>query len=119
MSTSWGTATSESTVTDGAGPSLRPGRHESRYVADGDASNYISELVARCQGAAPEVYSEVIVDPISPASGIRAYLDRQPAGLIAVRTHSRSGVERLLLGATAASIVQASVAPCLVVPGRR
>jgi len=33
-------------------------------------------------------------------------------------THARSGVQRVLLGAAAASIVHASVAPCLVAPVR-
>ena len=55
-------------------------------------------------------------DPISPASGVRTYLDQNPAGLIAVTTHARTGLRRVLLGADAAAIVHASTAPALVVP---
>ena len=61
----------------------------------------------------------MVRDPISPASGIRSYLDREPAGLVALTTHARSGLQRALLGADAAAIVDASVAPCLVAPVRQ
>jgi nucleotide-binding universal stress UspA family protein len=55
-------------------------------------------------------------DPIGTASGIRTHLDERPAGLVALTTHARSGIERVLLGSTAANIVRASIAPCLVAP---
>lgn len=59
---------------------------------------------------------QVSRDPIGPASGLRVHLDQRPAGLVALTTHARSGVQRALLGAAAASIIHASVAPCLVAP---
>lgn len=62
----------------------------------------------------PNVDGEVLRDPIGPASAIWAHLDQRPAGLVAVTTQSRSGMQRILFGATAASIVHASVTPCLV-----
>ena len=65
---------------------------------------------------AAEVGTEVVYDPISPADGVRAYLDRHPAGLVAVTTHARTGLRRVLVGADAANIVHASTAPTLVVP---
>ncbi len=65
---------------------------------------------------AAEVGTEVVYDPISPADGLRTYLDRHPAGLVAVTTHARTGLRRVLLGADAANIVHASTAPTLVVP---
>jgi nucleotide-binding universal stress UspA family protein len=103
------------TVAEDAPPPLEPDRHVSRYGAGG-AETYVETLVQGWQGSAPEVNGHVITDPIGPASGMRTYLDQQPAGLVALTTHARSGMQRVLLGAAAASIVHASVAPCLVVP---
>ena len=65
-----------------------------------------------------DVDGEVVRDPIGAAGGLRSHLQERPAGLVAVTTHARSGLQRALLGATAASIVHASVAPCLVAPVR-
>jgi nucleotide-binding universal stress UspA family protein len=103
------------TVAEDAPPPLEPDRHVSRYGAGG-AETYVETLVQGWQGSAPEVNGHVITDPIGPASGMRTYLDQQPAGLVALTTHARSGMQRVLLGAAAASIVHASVVPCLVVP---
>ncbi|MGH3371386.1 MAG: universal stress protein [Nocardioidaceae bacterium] len=89
-----------------------------RYGPDGDAQTYIDALVEHWDGTAPEVTGQVVRDPLNPASGIRAHLDQQPAGLVALTSHARSGVERVLFGAAAANIVHASVTPCLVVPLR-
>jgi nucleotide-binding universal stress UspA family protein len=70
----------------------------------------------RAQVAA--VDGQVVRGRIGAASGIRAHLDLHPAGLVALTTHARSGMERLRLGAAAASIVHGSTAPCLVAPVR-
>ena len=61
-------------------------------------------------------YREVVRDPVSVASGLRAHLAARPAGLVALAAHARSGLERLRLGATAADLVRTSTAPALVVP---
>ena len=82
------------------------------------SSSYIDELVQQWRHMAPDVDGEVFRDPIGVASGLRVHLMERPAGLVAVTTHARSGMQRALLGATAASIVHASVAPCLVAPVR-
>ena len=89
-----------------------------RYGPDGDAERYLDALVERWRGAASDIDGAVIRDPIGPASGLRAHLDQRPAGLVALTTHARSGMKRALLGAVAASIVHASVAPCLVAPAQ-
>jgi nucleotide-binding universal stress UspA family protein len=104
------------TVTDDALPPIRRSHQESRYGTYSDADGYIEALVERWGATTVEVHGEVVRDPIGPASGLRFHLDQRPAGLVAVTTHARSGVQRVLLGATAASIVHASVAPCLVAP---
>lgn len=87
-----------------------------RYGPGGDADLYIAELVQRWSSAVSDVDGVVVRDPIGLASGIRAHLGARPAGLVALSTHARSGLQRVRFGAGAAKIVHASVAPCLVVP---
>jgi nucleotide-binding universal stress UspA family protein len=77
---------------------------------------YVEELATRWSAVVPDAVGQVVWDPISVASGVRAHLDAQPAGLVALTAHGRSGLERLRLGATAADIVRTSTAPSLVVP---
>ena len=55
-------------------------------------------------------------DPLGPAAGVTTYLSANPAGLLVVSTHARSGLSRLIGGATAASIVAASRVATVVVP---
>jgi nucleotide-binding universal stress UspA family protein len=90
-----------------------------RYGSGRDGRDYIQELTRRWQATVPDVEGVVLEDPIGPASAIREYLAQQPADLVALRTHPRSGLRRVLRPATAATIVRASTAPCLVVPSRR
>lgn len=106
------------TVVEDAPPPIRPERNVSRYGSNGDPERYVDELVQRWQGTALDVNGRVIRDPLGPASGLRTHLDEEPAGLVAVTTHARSGMQRVILGAATSSIVHASVAPCLVVPLR-
>jgi nucleotide-binding universal stress UspA family protein len=84
--------------------------------SDADASAYVARLVQQWGTSPTKVDGAVVRDPISPANGIRIHLDERPAGLVALTTHSRAGLQRVRLGAAAASIVRASVAPCLVAP---
>jgi nucleotide-binding universal stress UspA family protein len=104
------------TIADDAPPPISGERQHGRYGADGDAESYIEALVEQWSGGVAGVDGEVVRDPIGPASGLRAHLDQRPAGLVALTTHARSGMQRALLGAAAASMVHASVAPCLVAP---
>lgn len=106
------------TVVDDDPEPIRQPRGESRYGAPGDAKSYIDDLVQHWRSKLPDIDGQVARDPIGLASAIRAHLDERPAGLVAVTTHARSGKQRVLLGAAAASIVRASVAPCLVAPVR-
>lgn len=103
------------TVTDDQPPTVEPDSR-SRYGAEGDVDVYIAELVQRWRAVVSEVDGVVVRDPIGLASGIRAHLDARPAGLVALSTHARSGLQRVRLGSAAATIIHASVAPCLVVP---
>jgi nucleotide-binding universal stress UspA family protein len=96
-------------------PWVSPKRTGRRYEPQGDPDSYIGELVDRWRGRAPAVDGEVFRDPIGLATGVRTYLAQRPAGLVAVSTHARSGMQRVRFGASAADIVHASVAPCLLV----
>jgi nucleotide-binding universal stress UspA family protein len=81
-----------------------------------DPRAYVDDLATHWRAVVPDTAGEVVWDPIGVASGLRAHLASRPAGLVAVTTHARSGLERLRLGATAAHIVRTSTAPTLVVP---
>jgi nucleotide-binding universal stress UspA family protein len=104
------------TVVEDAPDLIQPREKRTRYGTGVAPESYIESLVQRWTGVGPSVDGEVVRDPISAAGGIRAHLAERPAGLVAVTTHARSGLQRALLGAQAASIVRASVAPCLVAP---
>lgn len=120
LATAWARALGMSltilTIVEDAPEPLRPERRRSRYGTGVDPESYIESLVRQWREVHPSTDGEVVRDPIGPAGGIRVHLDQRPAGLVAVTTHARSGLERALLGAQAASIVHASVAPCLVAP---
>ena len=122
LATGWARALEMSltilTVIDDAPTAVRAARGQARYGGHAEPATYIEELVERLRSQLPDVDGEVVRDPIGAAGGIRAHLDRRPAGLVALTTHARSGLQRVMLGAAAASIVHASVAPCLVSPVR-
>lgn len=86
---------------------------------DEDADAYVKRLGEQWSGAPVPVDTHVVYDPIGPGDGIRAYQDEQPTGLVAVTTHARTGVERVLFGAGAADMVHRSRTPALVVPLKR
>jgi nucleotide-binding universal stress UspA family protein len=104
------------TVIDDSPIPAQSTRRANRYPPNGGAERYVAEVVQKWQDSAPGIAGVVLKDPIGPASAIRSYLRDQPAGIVAVGTHARSGLQRLRHAATAASIVRASVAPCLIVP---
>jgi nucleotide-binding universal stress UspA family protein len=101
-------------IEDAPAPLRPPAEQVRRYGGRADAGSYVDALVAAWRGGAVEVDGVVVRDPIDAAGGVRAHLDARPAGLVAVTTHARSGLRRALLGAGAASIVRASVVPCVV-----
>ena len=103
------------TVADDDLPSIGGGAQRAHEGSAGP-EGYVADLVARWDEADVDLDGVVVRDPINPANGLKLHLDDRQAGLVAVTTHARSGVQRLRFGATAASMVHASVAPCLVVP---
>lgn len=120
IATAWAVALGMSlTILTVAANTPAPGRsddHQSRYGPGTGPDAYIEALVHRWNEVLPATDGEVVRDPISPARGVKAHLDKRPAGLVAVTTHARSGMDRVRFGAQAASIVRLSVVPCLVAP---
>lgn len=105
------------TVAEPLPPPVRPDATWRRsHGPDGDAEGYVERLADQWRDAAMAVDTHVVYDPIGPAPGLQVYLDQQPAGLIAVTTHARTGLRRALLGASAAAMVRSSTIPVLVVP---
>jgi nucleotide-binding universal stress UspA family protein len=81
-----------------------------------DPQAYVDGLAARWGTVVTGTSGQVVFDPISPAAGLDRHLADDPAGLVALATPTRSGLERIRLGATAADIVAASTVPVLVCP---
>ena len=105
------------TVAEPTPPPVRPGATWRRHHGpQEDAELYLKRLGEEWSGGAVAVETRVVYDPIGPGQGIQANQDEQPAGLIAVTTHARHGLERVVFGAAAADIVHWSRSPALVVP---
>jgi nucleotide-binding universal stress UspA family protein len=105
------------TVADPSIPPLDGGATwRRRYGPVDDPEGHVASLVARLHQLGGDVTGEVEYDPISPSSGLKAYLDRRPAGLLAVTTAARLGWRRLRFGSGAAGMVRVATVPTLVVP---
>jgi len=81
-----------------------------------DSRAYVAAVADRVRAQVPSARGEVVLDPLTVASGIRSYLRQHPAALIVLAASRRTGLERLRLGATAADIVRTSTVPALIVP---
>jgi nucleotide-binding universal stress UspA family protein len=105
------------TVAEPTPPPVRIGATWRRHHGpDADADEYMRELGERWADAAPGSDACVVYDPISAAEGLKTYISTHPTGLIAVASHLRAGLERIVFGAAAADIVHGSSAPALIVP---
>jgi nucleotide-binding universal stress UspA family protein len=105
------------TVAEPAPPPVRVGAVLTRRLGpDGDVEQYVTDLARRWADEAKDVTGQVAYDPVSVTDGLSTHLREDPAGLVAVTTHARSGLRRLFLGASAAAIVATSAVPTLVVP---
>jgi nucleotide-binding universal stress UspA family protein len=86
-----------------------------RSFGPDEPEEYVARLTEDLAQAMPPVTGLVVYDPIGVASGIRTYLAQEPAALIALATHARSGLDRVRFGATAADIVCTATVPALVI----
>jgi nucleotide-binding universal stress UspA family protein len=81
-----------------------------------EPANYVERLAESWQGVVDDIVGEVVFDRIDAAHGLRALLDARPAGLVAVTTHARRGLDRIRLGTASVDIIRTSPIPALVVP---
>jgi nucleotide-binding universal stress UspA family protein len=84
---------------------------------DGEAARAAHDYLARVAGAITgrggKVHTRVIPDG-SPAEAILRAADGDPATAIALATHGRSGLGRLLRGSVADAVIREAVGPVLV-----
>jgi nucleotide-binding universal stress UspA family protein len=105
------------TVAEPTPPPLRDeGAWHRHHGPEEAVDRYLARLRDRWAATVPDLETEAVYDPIGPGDGLRAHLLDRPAGLVAVTTHARTGLQRALLGSGAAAIVHAATAPVLVVP---
>lgn len=90
-------------------------RETAKGVAQGrtTAKDYLAGTAERLRNKGYTIATEV-VDGVPPASGILRFAEGNPTDLIAITTHGRSGLSRLLLGSVADKVVRGSPVPVLV-----
>ncbi len=89
----------------------RPNRFGPRHP-----QQYVDGLAEQWRERVPSCVGEVVLDPLSVASGLRSHPAAGPGNLIVLGTQARTGLDRVRLGSTAADILRTSAAPALVVP---
>jgi nucleotide-binding universal stress UspA family protein len=78
-----------------------------------DAESYLEGVAGRLRGRGLAVQTEVVVED-QPAAAILHEAEKTRAGLIAVATHARRGLSRLMLGSVADKVVRGAHTPVLV-----
>jgi nucleotide-binding universal stress UspA family protein len=104
------------TVAEPVPPPIREGHVHRRFGPRGEVDAFLESLVAAVPNAGSEVETLALYDPISPAEGVRSYLEDHQVALVVVSSHARTGLARIAFGSVAASIVHHSPSPVLVVP---
>lgn len=74
---------------------------------------YLSKMVDRLKGK--KIEAEALTSAALPTEAILAAADQSDADLIAIATHGRSGLGRVVLGSVADAVIRGSHRPCLVV----
>lgn len=97
-------------VATAADPVMRPPEHEPA------PSSYLDEIAARRDLAGLPVDATVLWGAADPHVVIGDLLDEQPADLVVLTTHARTGLARVALGSEAARIIRRCPVPVLVVP---
>lgn len=105
------------TVAEPVPPPLDDRSEQRRFGPPGDVDDFLTWLSAPLLAQGHDVSTQVVWDPVSPASGLRDYLREHPTPLVIAGSHERTGLARVVLGSTSAAIVHQSPAPVLIVPG--
>src|SRR5262245_14523996 len=78
-----------------------------------DAEAYLHDVAEKLRARGLRTQTQVLADD-QPASAILAEADAQRAGLIAMETHGRSGLSRLVRGSVADKVIRGSHIPVLI-----
>jgi nucleotide-binding universal stress UspA family protein len=78
-----------------------------------DARGYLERVVIGLAGLAPDLATRVVVNRRA-ADAILAVTASRPGTLVALATHARAGVARLVLGSVVDKVIRGSAAPVLV-----
>ncbi|MBK9713940.1 MAG: universal stress protein [Kouleothrix sp.] len=95
-------------VTGGLPVPGHPTLEQARDIAQG----YLDRIAERLGAQSLDVRTEIVVG--HPATGILEYARSHTVDLIALATHGRSGVARLLLGSVADKIVRGTTTPVMI-----
>ncbi|MCU1462136.1 MAG: hypothetical protein JWO37_2211 [Acidimicrobiales bacterium] len=104
------------TVAEPVPESVHGGPEHRRFGPQGDVQAFLDAQVAPLRGEGEDVETQVVWDPISPAAGLAVFLRDDPAFLLVIASHARTGLARAVFGSVAAAIVRTSPSPVLVVP---
>lgn len=77
------------------------------------AEEYLNRVAARLRGQGVQVWTRILVARYA-ADAILEVIKAQPDSLIALATHGRGGLQRLLFGSVATRLIQAAPSPLLV-----
>jgi nucleotide-binding universal stress UspA family protein len=105
-------------------PLVVPDRHWGGNAASGidpemlgrlgaDARGYLERVVIGLEGLAPRLDTRVVVNRRA-ADAILAEARTRPGTLVALATHARSGMARLVLGSVADKVIRGTTGPVLV-----
>jgi len=97
---------------------VTPSYEEYIHILDAEAEEYLADLKGRLtHPGAASVATHLMHGP--PADTIADLAASTPNNLVAMTTHGRSGVGRMVLGSVAERVVRQSGDPVLLVRGTR
>jgi nucleotide-binding universal stress UspA family protein len=78
-----------------------------------EAQDYLDKIVEKFRPRGLKLYTRIVTDE-QPAAAILREAEKTRAGLIAITTHARGGLSRLVLGSIADKVIRGAHAPVLV-----
>jgi nucleotide-binding universal stress UspA family protein len=97
-------------------PLVYPGNRTKGERTDGletQALSYLGGIATRLEGSGARVTVDVIAN-VNPATAILEYAELERIELIAMATHGRTGVQRLLIGSVADKVMRGAFRPILL-----
>jgi nucleotide-binding universal stress UspA family protein len=94
-------------------PELVPVEHDEIRSEEAEAADYLEHVASSLREKGLEV--ECVIVHGNPAEAIVAYAQNHEVDLIAIATHGRSGLGRLVFGSVADSVLRQSGLPILLI----